>query len=100
MDGKYNFNNLLNSRGDDEMTITHKYIGVYPLYKESFAKESITNGWYEAIKATNANGYDIIEIYKDGSCDARGYESNKADAIKTLKYLNRNNHVPNGHRVI
>lgn len=77
-----------------------KYIGVYPLYDEGFAKESKTNGWYEAIKAINANGYDIIEVYKDGSCDVRGYECAKADAIKTLEYINRDNHVPDGHEVI
>ena len=82
------------------MTITHKYIGVYPLYEESFAKESITNGWYEAIRAIRANGYEIIEIYTDGSCDVRGYECNKTDAIKTLERLNRSNHVPDNHDVI
>jgi len=78
------------------MTTTKSLLGMYPLYKASFA-----NGyyWYEAIKHPKG-GWEILEILGDGSCNSCTIEPTKAAAKKALEILNNNCQIPEDHDII
>lgn len=61
------------------------------MYDKQFAEKSET-GWFEAVKMDY--GWQVIEVFRDGSIQKRTVENSKTDARQVLNRLNAGCDIP------